>query len=183
MMNTKLNWIKSGGGPLICVERDIALQWQGVTGTGILGESKNFYKNDYERACSIRDYLGKIKMGEREALILGDMPLETLIWRTRDQCLSIVRVFYADADTDIKELLGSSGDFDFTNPVESISFFSSTHELIVFDSAYAGKDIGNVHLDFELSPGAYSILTKQFEPNDRTSVLIHRFESITPSEL
>jgi hypothetical protein len=48
--------------------------------------------------------------------------------------------------------------------------------MIVFDSACAGKDVGDAHLTFDLPPGAYSILTKQFQPDERTSVLVHKFE-------
>jgi hypothetical protein len=173
-------WIKSRGGPLICVERDLAQYWLGVGASSIAHSSDHTYANDYKRACSVSDYLGKIALGNRHALILGDMPLETLIWQLPDQLPRIVRVYYADPDVDVAKRLESTQDLDFSSPVETMLVDVKSTPMIVFDSAYAGKDVGSAHLSFELPPGVYSVLTKPFSPDDRTSVLVHKFVSLKP---
>src|SRR5687767_8117877 len=84
-------WIKSGGGPLSCVERELARHWLGVIGNSATNSADRppvtdgRAASDYKRACSVSDYLGKIPLGDGHALILGDMPLQTFIWASRDQ--------------------------------------------------------------------------------------------------
>ena len=167
--------IKSGGGPLVCVEAEFAQYWLGVTGNNITDDADHAYANDYERACSVADYLGKIPLRGRYALILGDMPLETLIWRSRNQVPRIVRVYYADPDVDVTKRLESTPDLDFSSPVETLEIEVRSTPMILFDSAYPGKDIRDAYLSFELPSGMYSVLTKPFTPDDRTSVLVHKF--------
>ena len=176
IMNNELKWIKSRGGPLICVESELAPYWQGVVANSIEQGLGSVYLSDYERACSVEDYLGEIPLNGRRAIILGDMPLETMIWHVSDDLPRIVRVYYADPDVDVTKRLELTQDLDFSNPVELTEIDVKSGPLIVFDSACAGKDVGNACLSFNLSPGVYSILTKQFEPDDRTSVLVHKFE-------
>jgi hypothetical protein len=179
-MSSEPRWIKSGGGPLICAESELAQYWLGVDGNSICCGPNGVYANDYERACSVSDYLGKIALGNRHALILGDMPLETLIWQLPDKLPRIVRVYYADPDVDVAKRLESRQDLDFSSPVETMVVDVKSSPMIVFDSAYPGKDVGSTHLSFELSPGMYSVVTKPFSPDDRTSVLVHKFVSIKP---
>lgn len=167
-------WIKSGGGPLICVERELAQYWLGVAGNSITHGAGRTHANDYKRACSVSDYLGKIPLGTRHALILGDMPLETSVWRLRN-LPRIVRVYYADPDVDVIKRLESSPDLDFSSPVETLGIEVRSTPMIVFDSVYSGKDVGGEHLSFEVPRGMYSVLTKPFKPDDRTSVLVHKF--------
>ena len=179
-MNREPKRIKSGGGPLICVESELAQYWLGVGANSVVHGSGRTYANDYKRACSVPEYLGKVPLGHRHALILGDMPLETLIWQLPDKLPRIVRVFYADPDVDVAKRLESKQDIDFSNPVEKMVVEVKSTPMIVFDSAYAGREVGSAHLSFELPPSMYLVLTKPFSPDDRTSVLVHKFVPIKP---
>ncbi|PHV09521.1 hypothetical protein CSQ89_21300 [Chitinimonas sp. BJB300] len=176
IMSTALKWIKSGGGPLLCIESELLQQWLGVEGNSVANGQDNTFANDYERACSVSDYLGKTPLGDRQAMVLGDEPLETMIWRQTEQPPLIVRVYYADPDVDVIERLGTVQDLDFSDPAESMEVEFNSKDMIVFDSAYPGKDIDNMFLTFELPPGTYTVITKPFQPDDRTSVLIHIFQ-------
>jgi len=180
IMTSEPRWIKSGGGPLICVESELARYWLGVAANSIIHGPDRIHESDYKRACSVSDYLGKIPLGNRHALILGDMPLETLIWQLTEQLPRIVRVYYADPDVDVTKRLESTQNLDFSDPVETMEVDVRSTPMIVFDSAYPGKDVGGAHLSFELPPGMYSVLTKPFSPDDRTSVLVHKFVPIKP---
>ena len=180
-MSNRMNSIKSSGGPLICVESELAQSWLGVRGNSILKGPDRVYSSDYERACRVPDYVGKVALENRSALILGDMPLETLIWSLPDQLPRIVRVFYADPGVDVTKVLESTQELDFTSPIELTEVDIGSVRMVVFDSAIPGKDVGNMYVSFELSPGPYSVFTKRFQPDDRTSVLAHKFERGKPS--
>nr|WP_322682477.1 Imm21 family immunity protein [Nostoc sp. DedQUE07]MDZ8127711.1 Imm21 family immunity protein [Nostoc sp. DedQUE07] len=160
-MSIKPKWIKSGGGPLICVENELAPQWLGVNANSTTQGSDRTYANDYKRACSVSDYVGKIALGNRHALILGDMPLETQIWQLHAQLPRIVRVYYADPEVNVVNKLESMHDLDFSSPVETLEIDVISMPMIVFDSAYPGQDVGGAHLSFELPPsyiGALALL-------------------------
>lgn len=167
--------IFSGGGPLVCVEMEVVDLWRGLAGNSVSRDIEPTFPNDYERACDVRDYLGKVSVGDRDALVLGDMPLETLIWTPPGELPRIVRVYYGDAGVDVTSLLepiarGAPDDPDEILPVE---FKSSP--VLVFDAAYPGSDASIDRLLFEMPVGRYIAMTKYFEPDSRTAVLIHFF--------
>jgi len=176
IMSNQQKWIKSRGGPLVCMDAVLAHHWLGVVGNSVAQGPESNCINDYERACSISDYLGKIVLNNRQALVLGDLPLETTVWQLPAQLPRIVRVYYADPGVDVIKMLECKQDLDFSNPVESMGVDVQSGSMTVFEAACAWKDIGDAHITFDLSPGSYLIVTKNFQPDDRTSVLVHKFE-------
>lgn len=169
--------IVSGGGPLVCVESDVVSRWRGVTGSvKPHPHSDSASPSDYERACNVRDYLGKVPVGDRDALVLGDMPLETLIWKPLSELPRIVRVYYSDPGVDVTALPGLRASDILSDPDEALSVEFKSSPIVVFDSAYPGSDVSNVdRLSFDMPQGTYIAMTKRFEPDDRTSILIHYF--------
>lgn len=169
-----MDWIRSSGGPLICIERDLAPLWTGIRGSkhSDLGDIEIA---DYDRACQVRDYVGRVAVAGRHALILGDMPLQTMVWCPINQLPLIVRVFYADPEADVIGILAKMLELDFSEPTEVIGFKVESGSILIFDSALSGSNVGEKCLSFELSPAAYLVMTKQFEPDERTSVLVHKF--------
>ena len=167
--------ISSGGGPLVCIEIDAVDRWHGIAGSEAFLKGGLERANDYQRACSIRDYLGQVPLGDRTALVLGDMPLETSIWQRSGDLPKIVRVYYGDPGVDIHALLEAAGELDFDDPVEAMSVEFSASPVVIFDSAYSGADESIDQICFEILKGKYVALTKQFELDERTSVLVHFF--------
>lgn len=177
-ISSDTSWIKSGGGPLICVELEIANSWLGVTGTSHSQGPNSECLSDYERACNVRDYIGKVSLSNHDALILGDMPLETLVWHRPDELPRVVRVIYGDPGVDIVKVLELGRELDFNDPIELLETNVKSESMVIFDSAYPGIDVSKSRLSFKLPKGKYIVLTKQFLPDDRTSVLVHKFEPI-----
>jgi hypothetical protein len=170
-----VEWIKSGGGPLICVERELAHCWRGVIQTNAGTDAPARSLSDYDRACRIREYLGAIDLEKGRALVLGDMPLETSVWKDATDSLFIVRLFYIDPGTDVPKVLRGIGHLLFVEPEESINFDIASGQMMIFDSAYSGRDQAKKDLFFECAPGKYRILTKVINPDSRTSMLLHKF--------
>lgn len=166
-----MNSIRSGGGPLVCMERQFAEQWSGVAG-GVAEAS------DYARACAVRDHLGKLSVAGSDVLILGDMPLETTIWQPAGRLPCIVRIYYADPGVDLMVLLQARGDAVLSRPLETLLFEVGSPALMIFDSAYPGSDESVDRLDFCVEPGKYRVITCELEPDDRTKVLLHTFQAL-----
>jgi hypothetical protein len=143
-----MEWIKSGGGPLVCVERELAHLWRGTLVSG--GEdAPALAVSDYERACQVRDYLGVANLNHGSALILGDMPLATSVWIDSSGRVGIVRLFYLDRDADVSSILGKIDDSLFNDPDETLNFEVASNQMMIFDSAASGADKAERALFFE----------------------------------
>lgn len=171
-----MQWIKSAGGPLICVEEELASFWQGVVGNSVSGHAVTEAPSDYDRACAVSEYVGVVDLPQKYALILGDMPLETTVWSPSFDLPLIVRAFYMDPGVDLSQLLASYGSLSFADPIESIDCEIGSGHMVIFDSAIPGSHENRESLSFEIPPGSYRILTKAFVLDSRTSVLMHRFK-------
>lgn len=169
-----MKWIESSGGPLICIENELAIEWMGIDGSKT---ASNQPTNDYARACELKDYLGRIELINGSALILGDEPLPTTVLKKPDSDF-IIRVYYMDSDADVPALLNTIDDSVFNNPIESLVYNVKSSKLIIFDSAISGGDYKKPILVFNLLPGKYNILTKRVDPDSRTSFLLHKFYRI-----
>lgn len=174
--------IRSDGGPLLCVTRQAAKSWQGTFGQSPDDGKGQSSQTDYEKACEIADYIGKVICGNEEALVLGDMPLETMVGHTADQAPFILRVYYMDPGTDPVTLLKASNKINNASTLEAMDINMAGGDYLIFDSAMPGSLVGESFIQFNLPPGKYRVLTKRIEPNDRTSVLVHQFASIEGRE-
>ena len=56
----------------------------------------------------------------------------------------------------------------------------SAAPVILFDSAVPGHD-AEERLEIDLSPGRYGLATLNWEPDERTSLLLHRLEPLRES--
>ena len=147
-----MDWIVSGGGPLICLEKRLENSWGGADALTV--EAMNA-KSDYDRACQPRDYVNIVPVKEGFALILGDMPLDSSIWTTNIGTLTIVRVFYSAPNKDVDELLSHLDQSIFSNPIESIAFSFQSSAISLFDSVEPGSEAEKPSLSFEVEPGNY----------------------------
>ena len=168
-------WIKSAGGPLICLETWLLPEWCGVEGTCQSGNCVVSGPSDYDRACAVNDYVGLADVGRHSALILGDMPLATTIFNKTVNELYVVRAFYMDPDTEIEQFAHWFDEGHFRAPLETLFFSVCSNRLSIFDSAYPGSDRDKDFLEFSLSPGTYAIKTARVDPNEQTSLVVHQF--------
>ena len=173
-----MNTIQSAGGPLICIDKGLSTIWFGTEGSSLLIGNSARPLSDYDRACASDDYISQIDVADALALVLGDMPLETGVWKSADGFSAIVRFYYKDPETDPLQILNQSKKLDMTDAVEEMAISLRCGDLIIFDSAIPGANIGGAFLPFDLPAGNYRVLTKRMEPDDRTSILVHQFRPV-----
>jgi hypothetical protein len=173
--------IESLGGSLICVESRLADQWRGIDGISIdLDPSTRGIATDYDRAGSIpNQYLCVLRLRRGAALILGDRPLITGVWKDSLNRLIIWRISYADPDDDVPSLLASLDEKSFGKPVESIEFSFGSRDVVIFDTASPGDEAGLESVSFEIDPDRYLVTTHVVKPTPRAELLLHRFRAIT----
>jgi hypothetical protein len=173
--------IQSMGGFLICLESRFADQWRGIDGISIDPDSLMAgVTTDYDRACRIpNQYLCVLRLRHGAALILGDRPLITGVWRNSRSQVIIWRISYAEPDDDVPSLLESLAEKSFEAPLESIEFSFYSRRVVIFDSALPGDEAQSASISFDITPGRYQVTTHEVQPTPTAELLLHRFNAIT----
>ncbi len=66
---SSVEWVESGGGPLIAIPEVVLPFWTGADGDELA--------SDYDRACEVEGFVGLLPVGNTTALVLGDDPAAT----------------------------------------------------------------------------------------------------------
>ncbi|MGW1773731.1 immunity 21 family protein [Streptomyces sp. NPDC002104] len=150
-----VEWVESGGGPLIVVPEVVLSSWSGADGDAS--------ETDYDRACGVDGYAGLVAVGQVEALVLGDDPASTSFLPERGL---FVRWCAAASE---EELLGSI-DVALAEAVwEPEQMWDVPGAGVLFDAAWPGGELEpDNHLRVELEPGRYSVRAAYVEPNPET---------------
>jgi hypothetical protein len=172
--------IESLGGPLICVESRLADQWRGNDEISIDPDaSMTDIATDYERAYKIpNQYLSVLPLRHGAALILGDRPLITGVWKDSLNRVIIWRISYANPDDDVPSLLASLDQKSFGKPEESIEFSFGSRDVVVFDSVWPGDEAGLEFVSFDIDSGRYLVTTHVVRPCPSAELLLHRFHPV-----
>lgn len=184
-MSAQIQWIGSGGGPLLLLPVSLLPEWEGADppSLGRVVQAKfrtggsDAPATDYDRACDVKGYLGLLTVGQGVGLVLGGGRFATAWWSVReDRERFIVCREYGEDDLEerINEVLMAVPD-DFGEDV-GLSFPVSGGPLYLFDSAYSGREVGTRadYREVRLAPGHYSLTSGFYRPDERTSLLLHR---------
>ena len=163
-----MKWIYSEGGPLLLVERRLLSEWNGSDTS-----QPEDRPTDYDRACAIVEYMGVIEVANGSAFVLGDEPLQTAIWKDSRDEFTLVRWSYAESEAAFVEVFGQFPNEPQWDP-EIVEFNIEDGELVIFDSAFSGREVLE-SLEIEVNPGLYRARLMLWEPNDKTSLVVHEF--------
>jgi hypothetical protein len=177
-----MHWIESAGGPLLLLSEKNLGNWGGVFAlvsgpAAAASYSPGGNPTDYDRACSVEGLIGLITIGAEEGVVFGGEPLQTA-WLPRHAARGgmIVRWVFGESENEFldwtdkipEEVFHLDGPCRFKGP-----------RLFLFDAGLAGHNVKtrpDEYLLIELEPGAYDIKTAVYQPDDRTSMVVHRFQ-------
>jgi hypothetical protein len=173
--------VESLGGPLICIESRLSLQWRGIDGLSVKPDaSMAGISTDYERTyLRPARFLDALALTRGAALILGDRPMITGVWKNSLNQVVIWRISYAEEDDNVPSLLASLAEASFASPLESIEFAFGSPNVIIFDSALPGDEGQSESVSFDIAPGRYRVTTHVVRPTASAEFVLHRFHPIT----
>jgi Immunity protein 21 len=173
--------VESLGGPLICIESRLSLQWRGIDGLSVKPDaSMAGISTDYERTYRRpARFLDALALTRGAALILGDRPMMTGVWKNSLDQVVIWRISYAEEDDDVPSLLASLAEASFESPLESIEFAFGSPNVIIFDSALPGGEGQSESVSFDIAPGRYRVTTHVVRPAASAEFVLHRFHLVT----
>jgi immunity protein 21 of polymorphic toxin system len=172
--------VKSAGGPLICVESRLSHEWRGIEGLSVKPDvSMVGISTDYERAYrGPNNYLTVLPLIHGTALILGEMPLVTGVWKNSLNQIVLWRIFYAEQDDDVPGMLASLPEETFETSLQSIELSFGSRNVVIFDSALPGDEAQAESISFKIAPGKYVVTTHVAKPTPSAELLLHRFYPI-----
>jgi hypothetical protein len=181
-----IKWVSTGGGPLIMIPVEIAHYWRGCSSSNSwpdtadplkIWEAMRWY-TDYGRACGVVDYLGVLAVGPGHCLVLGDEPMQTAFLPSELDWL-VVRWVHAECEDDVVRAIQSISENVWKVTPHRIHVGSAG--LLVSNSAFPGDDLpseaerGTVPwLKLAIPSGTYEIDFADFEPDQRTRLILHR---------
>ncbi|KAB1145393.1 hypothetical protein F7R91_19670 [Streptomyces luteolifulvus] len=150
-----VEWVESGGGPLIAVPETVLPFWAGADGDETA--------SDYDRACEIEDHVGLLPVGDSAALVFGDEPASTSYLADHN---TFVRWCAADSED---ELLAGVPAALATAEWEQEVRWDVPGTVVLFDAAWPGHDSTRAdHVRVALPPGPYAVRAAQVQPGPET---------------
>jgi len=177
-----MHWIESAGGPLLLLFEESLDNWGGVIDlisgpAADIRYSPGGKSTDYDRACSVKWYIGLIDIGKEYGVVLGGEPLQTT-WLPYQAASGgmVVRWVFGESESEFLNWIDTIPEAMFR---ADRTFNVNGPKLLLFDSAVAGRNVKKMpqeYLSIELEPGIYEIKTAIYQPDARNSMVVHRFE-------
>ncbi|MEU0289046.1 immunity 21 family protein [Streptomyces sp. NPDC006147] len=154
-----VEWVESGGGPLVAVPETVLPFW-----TGADGEET---ESDYDRACEVDGLVGLLPVGDAAALVLGDEPAATAFLPEHSV---LIRWIAGHAEED---LLASVPAALATAQWQQETRWKVPGPVVLFDAAWPGTHAaGTDHARLALAPGPYSLRAAQVSPGPETWLVL-----------
>lgn len=177
-----MNWVCSAGGPLVITSVEIAPLWRGGFGRQAPEagrEPADESINDYARACRVDDWLGTLRVGTGEALILGDEPMPTAFVSRPDGGV-LIRWMHAENEADVQRAVEEVPESAWKATPHKIEV--GRRGLIMFDAAYPGDELPPIEdrradapwTRIDIPPGDYLVDTIDHQPDASTRLVLHR---------
>ncbi|MGP4049172.1 immunity 21 family protein [Streptomyces sp. 2A115] len=152
---SSVEWVESGGGPLIAIPEVVLPFWTGADGVELA--------SDYDRACEVEGFIGLLPVGNTTALVLGDDPASTAYLPEHD---TFVRWSAAESE---HELLAGVPTALETAVWEREVPWEIPGAVVLFDAAWPGNECQKTgHLRVALEPGRYAVRAARVEPGPET---------------
>ncbi|MFI7412789.1 immunity 21 family protein [Streptomyces sp. NPDC049627] len=150
-----VDWVESGGGPLIAVPETVLPFWAGADGDETA--------SDYDRACEVDGSVGLLPVGDSAALVFGDEPASTSYLPDHGV---FVRWCAADSEEELLARVPAAlATADWGQEVR----WKVPGTVVLFDSAWPGRETERTeHLRVALEPGPYAVRAAHVQPGPET---------------
>ncbi|MEU5520054.1 immunity 21 family protein [Streptomyces sp. NPDC093250] len=160
-----VQWVESGGGPLIAVPETVLPFWTGADGEETA--------SDYDRACEVDGLVGLLPVGDAAALVLGDEPAATAFLPDHS---TLVRWVAGDSEA---ELLASVPAALHTARWQTEVRWKVPGTVLLFDAAWPGShSTGTDHARLTLAPGSYAVRAAAVQPGPETWLVLVQFRPL-----
>ncbi|MDT0393436.1 MULTISPECIES: immunity 21 family protein [Streptomyces] len=160
-----VEWVESGGGPLIAVPETVLPFWTGADGEETA--------SDYDRACEVDGLVGLLPVGDATALVLGDEPAATAFLPEHG---TLVRWIAGDSEADLLASVPAALRTASWGPEVT---WKVPGTVVLFDAAWPGtRSTTADHVSLTLTAGHYGVRTAQVQPGPETWLVLVRLRPL-----
>ncbi|MFB7380629.1 Imm21 family immunity protein [Kitasatospora purpeofusca] len=153
-------WVESLGGPFVVLPEVVLEAWSGSAGNGDAGD-------DYDRACAVEGFIGLLRVGSAEGLVLGDEPASTAYLPAQG-----VFVRWSAADSE-EAMLGSVDAAMRAARWEPELTWQVPGPVVLFDPVWTGEESRlQEHVRVDLEAGSYGVRAAYVEPDPQTALTL-----------
>ncbi len=153
-------WVETLGGPFVVLPEVGLEAWSGSAGNDDAGD-------DYDRACRVDGFIGLLRVGSVEALVLGDEPASTAYLPEQG-----VFVRWSAAESE-EAVLGSVDAAMLAASWEPELTWQVPGPVVLFDAAWTGEESRRQdHVRIGLEAGSYGVRAAYVEPDPRTALTL-----------
>ncbi|MFB6847162.1 immunity 21 family protein [Streptomyces sp. NPDC056373] len=162
-----VEWVESGGGPLIAVPETVLPFWAGADGEETA--------SDYDRACEVDGDVGLLPVGDCTALVLGDEPAATAYLPGHGM---FVRWCAGDSEHEVLASVPLATTAAQWGPETT---WKVPGPVRLFDAAWPGTALaGTDQVRVALESGTYTVRTARVQPGPETWLDLIRLHLRTP---
>ncbi|GKS85426.1 hypothetical protein AVMA1855_14760 [Acidovorax sp. SUPP1855] len=162
-------WVNTNGGPLVGASENVISNWKGVDGS-----SSDAAESDYDRACSVIDFLGVVDCGGFPVIVFGDEPLQSAFVHCND---NLVVRWVSCKSYEIANKVLLEVPVQLPQLQEKLSYSQRDNVFKFFDSVFDGAE-DREGGEFDLSQGDYILTTELYKEDDQYEFIVHRFKEI-----
>jgi hypothetical protein len=167
-------WLENAAGPLLLLPDSLLPAWSGIDVPEFRVVEARFRWSDreeracdYDRACDVDDYVGVVRVGHGEGLVLGDVPAATA-WLPRPFGGFFARWEYAESEVQMNAVLEHIPEW--LAWVDKGPFVIVSSPLQLFNSAEPGLEVVMSRIPVDLAEGTYNVRWARYAPNDSTAL-------------
>ena len=170
------SWVESAGGPLLVAPRSELSEWGGSTADDGPVESWG----DYGRACTVEGYIGLVRIGSQQALVVGDEPAPTTYLSTERLFLRWAAA-YSESELVVAAEQAVHGQIQWDE--DEGLFWDVQGPVVLFDASLPGTamELDN-HLVVDLEPGRYRVRATSLTDNGNWMILVQLQLQLQPTD-
>ncbi|MFI0961784.1 immunity 21 family protein [Streptomyces sp. NPDC021080] len=164
-----VQWVHSGGGPLIAIPETVLPFWSGFEGDDI--------SCDYDRACEVEGFIGLVPVGDTRALVLADEPASTTYLPEHG---TFVRWHAARSEKEMLAAVPAALEQAEWDPEEEAEW-TVPGPVVLFEAVWPGTfSEGTDRLRVVLEPGRYGVRAAFVHPGPGTWMVLVQLRRLTP---
>ena len=186
----QLKWIDSIGDLFLLISEKQRDTWSGIANralwlngvTEIADDFTDPLQADYGAACKVQEHFGVVDLENGQALVLAQIRASTACFSRGEDVFFIVRWMHAPDEAHVSAVIEKFMPDDSTAWIFETDFFIDSATCFLFDPGLTWHKLQELNDDFlelRVKPGNYKISSVDYEPDEETHLLIHRFARIT----
>lgn len=182
----QLKWIDAVGDLFLLIGEKHRDKWSGIAKrelwqNGVAEIAADFtdpLQADYGLACGVSGLFGVVEVAQGHALVLAGLRVSLAHFSRGEDEFFIVRWMYAPDKDHVAYLLSAFNPDAYTGWKRETDFAIDSNTSFIFDPGLTWQkreEINEDFLAFDTRPGKYTIHTLAYEPDEETSLYVHRF--------